>query len=327
LFVWEHQGKRYAHWTGSDVPGRLPPPSWRMRLERFAPPVPKQQLAEYMARFARGRAALAGVGFRGEAQREPCNRKGDCIFEISDLKEGQEQTGPVQGSLWSEQTVSVADSTEDRAEQNFGLKGNGRAGGGSAYSQIAEGRTAVNGQDRISCRCRESASGSPLKECLEEGQAQDLDLDVNLKKNWEMESDESRGGPGEFRFRSGSRSAEKEINKTDLCNSFSNSRALIDENSTPNKRADSSVGFACNSQLDTNGEGFTDSNLNARTPTSVNSQTMRSPASFGWREKDLALARELRLGQGPVCGPAGVRPEILERARKREAARAGSRSP
>ena len=69
LFVWEHEGKRYAHWTGSDVPGRLPPPSWRMRLEKFAPPVPKQRLAEYMARFARGRAALAGVGFRGEARR------------------------------------------------------------------------------------------------------------------------------------------------------------------------------------------------------------------------------------------------------------------
>src|SRR4029077_9097462 len=41
LFVWEHQGKRYAHWTGSDVPGRLPPPSWRMRLERFSSPAPK----------------------------------------------------------------------------------------------------------------------------------------------------------------------------------------------------------------------------------------------------------------------------------------------
>ena len=35
LFVWEHEGKRYAHWTGSDVPGRLPPPSWRMRLENL----------------------------------------------------------------------------------------------------------------------------------------------------------------------------------------------------------------------------------------------------------------------------------------------------
>ncbi len=63
LFVWEHEGKRYGHWTGSDVPGRLPPPSWRMRLEKLAPPVPKQLFAEYVARFARGRAALAGGGF------------------------------------------------------------------------------------------------------------------------------------------------------------------------------------------------------------------------------------------------------------------------
>ena len=185
----------------------------------------------------------------------------------------------------------------------------------------------MDGRDGISRRCRESATGSPLKECLEEGQAQDLDLDVNLKKKWELEPDESRGAQGEFRVRPGNGSAEKEINKTDFCNSFSNSKAPIDENSTPNKRAGSSVGFACNSQLDPNAEGRTDSNLNARTPTPVNSQTARSPASFGWREKDLALARELRLGQGPVCGPARVRPEILERARKREAARAGSRSP
>jgi hypothetical protein len=82
LFVWEHEGKRYAHWTGSDVPGRLPPPSWRMRLEKFAPPVPKQRLAEYMAGFARGRAALGGMGFRGEAPLEPCSGHEDLRFEI-----------------------------------------------------------------------------------------------------------------------------------------------------------------------------------------------------------------------------------------------------
>src|ERR1700756_5001063 len=70
LFAWEHEGKRYGHWTGSDVPGRLPAPSWRMRLERFAPPDPKAQLAEYMARFARGRAAMAGGGFRREEPRD-----------------------------------------------------------------------------------------------------------------------------------------------------------------------------------------------------------------------------------------------------------------
>ena len=37
LFTWEENGKRYGHWTGSDVPGRLPAPSWRARLERLAP--------------------------------------------------------------------------------------------------------------------------------------------------------------------------------------------------------------------------------------------------------------------------------------------------
>jgi hypothetical protein len=63
LFVWEENGKRYGHWTGSDVPGRLPAPSWRVRLERLAPPVPRAALAEFMARFARGRAASPGGGF------------------------------------------------------------------------------------------------------------------------------------------------------------------------------------------------------------------------------------------------------------------------
>ena len=82
LFVWEQDGKRYGHWTGSDVPGRLPPPSWRMRLERLAPPVPKQQFAEYVSRFARGRASLPGGGFRERADRETL--QGRC--ETSDLK-------------------------------------------------------------------------------------------------------------------------------------------------------------------------------------------------------------------------------------------------
>ena len=60
-------------------------------------------------------------------------------------------------------------------------------------------------------------------------------------------------------------------------------------------------------------------NSNSRSNANANSKAM-SP-------RELALARELRVGQGPVCGPARVRPEVLERVRKREAARAGSRSP
>ena len=52
LFTWEDNGKRYGHWTGSEVPGRLPPPSWRARYEQFAPPVPRAELAAYVARFS-----------------------------------------------------------------------------------------------------------------------------------------------------------------------------------------------------------------------------------------------------------------------------------
>ena len=59
LFTWEENGKRYGHWTGSDVPGRLPAPSWRMRLEKLAPPVPRQALAAYSARFGGSREAVA----------------------------------------------------------------------------------------------------------------------------------------------------------------------------------------------------------------------------------------------------------------------------
>jgi hypothetical protein len=39
------------------------------------------------------------------------------------------------------------------------------------------------------------------------------------------------------------------------------------------------------------------------------------------------VARELRVGQGPVCGPGRVRAEVLERVRKRDAAIAALRSP
>src|SRR5713226_1784417 len=66
LFVWEENGKRYAHWTGSDVPGRLPPPSWRSRLERLAPAVPIEKLREFQLRFGNG--CLKGPLERAQAQ-------------------------------------------------------------------------------------------------------------------------------------------------------------------------------------------------------------------------------------------------------------------
>jgi len=64
LFTWEENGKRYGHWTGSDVPGRLPPPSWRMRLEKLAPPVPRSALAAYSAKFG---GSIEAVALRADA--------------------------------------------------------------------------------------------------------------------------------------------------------------------------------------------------------------------------------------------------------------------
>ncbi len=281
LFVWEYEGKRYGHWTSSDVPGRLPPPSWRMRLERFAPPVPKQQLAEYMARFARGRAALAGVGFRGESQGEYFHRKEDLRFESPDLKEKRGSGGRATDLQLTDSRLLVTDREEDRGYKSSNLKEYEDAGERFGNSQpekrqapAVSGVRGVLGHER-----HDIARGSGLKERLEGAQAQDLgldvDLDLNLDGNLGMGKDERWSGASDAQVRSGNANRERDLATTDSCNSNSQSNAKT----------------------------------HAMSP------------------KDLAVARELRVGEGPVCGPARVRPEVLERVRRREAARAGSRSP
>ncbi|MGA7791557.1 MAG: hypothetical protein WCA19_00875 [Candidatus Acidiferrales bacterium] len=319
LFVWEHEGKRYAHWTGSDVPGRLPPPSWRMRLERFAPPVPKQRLAEYLGRFARGRAALAGVGFRGEAQREDCNRKENFKFEISDLREGREVAGRAEGLQRGEAPMPSADRGEELKFENSDLREGRGHGGPVATSQHCDQRELFAGRgeecgdrkyhlrDRWGAaeqfgnsdagerrapgaarelggkadRGRDIAETSRLKGRVEEDQAQDLGLDWNLKGNLEAGREERRGGRGDEAGCSGRADRDRTLTGNNFCNSnsFSNS--------------------------------YSNSNSNSERKTA----------------KELAVERELRVGQGPVCGPGRVKPEVLERIRRRDAARAGSRSP
>lgn len=93
LFTWAENGKRYGHWTGSDVPGRLPPPSWRMRLEKLAPPVPRQALAAYSAGFggsregivlgANAREAAAARAVRPAAPVAPATMGGASIARTS----------------------------------------------------------------------------------------------------------------------------------------------------------------------------------------------------------------------------------------------------
>jgi hypothetical protein len=74
LFTWEENGKRYGHWTGSDVPGRLPARSWRVRLQKLAPPVPAEALAAYSARFG---GSKEGIVLRACSDAESCDSEGE----------------------------------------------------------------------------------------------------------------------------------------------------------------------------------------------------------------------------------------------------------
>jgi hypothetical protein len=276
LFVWEHEGKRYAHWTGSDVPGRLPPPSWRMRLEKFAPPVPKRQLAEYMARFARGRAAMGCAGFREEQQQEPFYRNEDLKNKNPDLRVEQSLIGCARSSQLTEQRLLVTDREADRQSQGSNIRGSLNFAELPGTSRLGEryARSSASGQFGESDEHANVPAGSALKVRLEGAQGQDLGLDWNLDGNCEMGRGEKGSGPGGAQACSGNAIRETSSMKTDFDHS----------NSKPSAKA----------------------------------QAM-SP-------KDLALARELRVGQGPVCGPARVKPEVLERIRQREVARAASKS-
>jgi hypothetical protein len=357
LFVWEHEGKRYAHWTGSDVPGRLPPPSWRMRLEKFAPPVPKQRLAEYMGKFARGRAALGGVGFSAQATQEGANAGRDCKFEVSNLERERESGRCATGTQGHgrEQEVQGADFGADCRFDHLNLREPGRGAGrtqdlqmtdarllvadcgedcrfeisnlkealqpgersGDSYLRKGQALAEVGARDEMARETPSGAAGSGLKERLEGAQAQDLGLDRNLEGNWEAVRDGRRGGRGDAQVRDGGASREEELSRNDFCNSNSNPNPNQNSNSKPNSNSNqnSLVGSNSNAPAHTNAH----SDSNASLYSSANAQAMSA--------KELAVLRELRVGQGPVCGPCGVKAEVLERDRRRQAARAGSRSP
>jgi hypothetical protein len=221
LFAWGHEGKRYGHWTGSDVPGRLPPPSWRMRLERLAPAVPKQALAEYMSKFARGRGGLAGAGFTAEG---------------NGARMAKAETG----------------GGEDLREGHF-------KSGNSELRKVKAG--------------------------VEEGQAQDWNLNQDLNQEWNgsLDSVGKRSGNGQG---------------TDASRSGSKAKHSGEETAGANAEANAGATAGANN------------------------------SGFGYRRRDKEdiVAAELRVGRGPVCGPARVRPEALERIRQRDAAEAAARA-
>jgi hypothetical protein len=350
LFVWEHEGKRYAHWTGSDVPGRLPPPSWRMRLERFAPPVPKQKLAEYMARFARGRAALAGVGFRGEARQECFDRKENFKFEISDLRQERERTGQAQDSQRMNQRLPGAGSGEDLKFEISDLRQERERTGPAQDSQ------------RMNQRLHGAGCGEDLK-CAISDLKEEPERDGRMASSQRSEQRELFADRGEECGDRNSRLTGNGGTGLRIGNSDSGERQRGAAGSAPSGMAHRECGHSggcrlkggleedqaqdlgldwnLKGNLAVDGEGrgclgnagdfsggeYREKEITRPTYSNSNSYFDSNSYSKAMSPKELAVARELRVGQGPVCGPAGVKPAVLERIRRRETARAGSRSP
>ena len=304
LFVWEQDGKRYGHWTGSDVPGRLPAPSWRMRLERFAPPVPKEKLAEYMARFSRGRAAMAGAGFGGA---------------------GRFAAGGVAAN-------------SDRSEVRERRSGEARFGG----AQMTDERLLVAG-DRAGIREisfevgseSNSESNSEIKTGLEVAQGQDWNGNWNLKRNGNWDA----GGNAERAANTARADVERKV--TNLSFYDSNAKANSKANAPVSAEAARSLSGAENLR---SSDGAVAENSHGRLPGEMADRTFdarelvrpviqvhadRDARSGFWRdryrERELAAQREARVGQGPVCPPGSISAATLERIRKREEERAAGR--
>ena len=335
LFVWECDGKRYAHWTGSDVPGRLPAPSWRMRLERFAPPVPKAQLEAYMTRFARGRAARVGGGFRAEA---PGETRGGAESGQLAFPEAAECGAPDAGTgrdrtEFEQRTARSAGEPTFRADRaaDCSANGNGRIDGrvdGSVAREV-DGRVDGGRKGR-----------------LEETQAQDLNwglnrnLNGNLKKDLNLERNGLRSGAAravqnpeaaEVYFSGLECQANSNCTTSSISNSSSNSnseaKAPVDETTGATRDFN---GEASGSRVEANREAPFDprGREDVRSPELHEAKrawersralARGAPPRFGWSEKELAVAREIWVGQGPVCvvppKRAGEEKRVASRAR------------
>jgi len=286
LFIWEEHGKRYGHWTGSDVPGRLPPPSWRMRLERFAPPVPKQQLAEYMSRFARGRASSVGGAFLGLGSPAADARQG-----------GNFQSGkpPAEDGLGFEPTPAQ-------------LTDRGRVPQQPCSTKLGIG---------------EQSHAPDLKAGLEGAQAQDWDWNRDVEREGERAA--TLGSAQEVRVEARQLSLPLSNEQTENENQLPGAIAAGPP-VQPNARAQAmgTVGTrpARSQGAALTGRGTSPSHTALRTSSSSGFPRASSAAPVNYaRDKALLVARELAVGQGPVCAPGKVKREALERIRAREAAR------
>src|SRR3989441_11578342 len=175
LFVWEENGKTYGHWTNSDLPGRLPPPSWRQRLERLAPPVPLEARAEYMKSCSRPRSRLSPALH-------------SCYSEPTAA--GEESLSETGFAALLAEPPAAQIATEEAARSPIPPLDRLRA------VEKVEPHTAPAAAGLLANEMADPGqAGVNLKACLEAAQAQDWDLDRegNPEMNWEGEGE--RGNP------------------------------------------------------------------------------------------------------------------------------------
>src|SRR5207245_6909486 len=125
-------GKRYAHWTDSDVPGRLPAPSWRVRLEKLAPPVPPEALAAYSAHFGGSKEGIVVRAHQPSTRevpvaRERCSRsrgahRGPRMSGASASPRQAEAGLPAAGGLQPEAGGGPGEGWELGVEEDLGVE-------------------------------------------------------------------------------------------------------------------------------------------------------------------------------------------------------------
>ncbi len=314
LFIWQEGSKRYGHWTNSERPGRLPPASWRGRLERLAPPVPAAALAEYMNAFG-------GVG----------NAFGASAPDAGDQATA-EQAPP------EESGGPSAPLRASSPPHSKGDDGGEFASDGTSNSNSNDG---VRGGDGRKDNAHEG--GEPIKPRLEAPQVQGWDLDE--ARVWEEELEEdleqkagraaigsNQGGDSVSRLRGDagpSRDGGEAQSVPRIIARAQNGPALAYESAhlRVTERQDAVLADSfpwvdrqmeyrkMNSWLEANPE---------RRPRSASRfahnwfAKVPGPAAFRHGAGARAEA-EVRVGLG-VSGPVHVKPEALERIRQREQA-------
>jgi hypothetical protein len=300
LFTWEAGGKRYGHWTGSDVPGRLPPPSWRARLERLAPPVPKRELAAYMSRFSSRRELV----FSEEAVQGNGS---------SEQQQYAERSSGADGGDLSAENDHERSTLDDSRQLKLCLEA------AQAQEWDKDWKKEKGRQDTLPCVSASLAS-EPAKQENADGRIT-ADVKASCAEQLLQIYEQERGGlPAAAgltpeRRRQCAQRIRAGLNREDFAS------AVRRAATTPFLSGEGARGWRASFDwLIAN-----DTNVRKVLEGAYDAVETRASAQggHGARTMDRGLYSEIHVGTGPIAAQCGarVRPEVLERIRAREAAR------